>query len=347
LEKVEAPKGLVALPMSIGGRAAASPGGSQAGFGKEEYTSQWPGTYFETAFAGRELFFRVGASHEILHVVVDGKPPLILTNPASGVYRLSGLSRKGHSVRILVATESQDAPNAFGGFGIPANEKALEITRRARQIEFIGDSYTVGYGNTSAKQECTSDEVWATTDDTQAFGPWTAAHYDADYQVNAISGRGMVRNYGGSGGDTLPEAYPYALFDKKQVYADPNWKPEILVIGLGTNDFSTPVHPGEKWKSEDELRNDYEASYVRFLKRLRARNPDAYFVLWGTELIDDEVKRVADEARAEGETRISFLAIDHLSFKGCHWHPSLADDRTIRDKLVEVIDSTSGIWQGK
>jgi hypothetical protein len=38
----------------------------------------------------------------------------------------------------------------------------------------------------------------ATTDNSQAFGPKVAKHYAADYQVNAISGRGIVRNFNGS-----------------------------------------------------------------------------------------------------------------------------------------------------
>src|SRR6185312_14756892 len=108
------------------------------------------------------------------------------------------------------------------------------------QIEFIGDSHTVGYGNTSRTRECTQDDVWKTTDNSQSFGPLIAGHYAADYQINAISGRGIVRNYNGTPGDTLPVAYPYVLFDKKEEYSDPHWKPQIIVISLGTNDFSTP-----------------------------------------------------------------------------------------------------------
>jgi len=347
LQKVPAPPTLLPLPTYVGGRVLNISSSSTAASDANEYRYQWPGTYFETAFTGRELFFRVGSNHEILHVVVDGGPPLIVAKPDSGVYRLSGLSNEPHSLRVLVATESQDAPGTFGGFAITTTEQPLAAKSRSRQIEFIGDSYTVGYGNTSPKQECTTDEVWTTTDDTQAFGPLTANHYHADYQVNAISGRGIVRNYNGTAGDTLPVAYPYVLFDKKQKYTDPNWKPQIIVIGLGTNDFSTPLNPGEKWKTKNELQADYEATYVRFIQSLRARNHDAYFILWATELTDDEVKKVSEQAKAQGETKLSFLPIDHLTFTGCHSHPSLADDKTISDKLVQLIDSNPAIWQGK
>jgi lysophospholipase L1-like esterase len=351
LQKATAPPALMPLAMSAEGRVLTTNSASAAGFAPDEYESQWPRAYYETAFLGSELYFRVGTNHEILHVVVDGQPPLILASPEVGVYKVSGLSSGPHAATVLVVTESQSAPNTFGGFGIAADEKPLPLKKRPRQIEFIGDSHTVGYGNTSPKRDCTADEVWATTDDSQAFGALTANHYQADYQINAILGRGIVRNYNGFPGDTLPMAYPYVLFDKKQQYADPTWKPQIIVIALGTNDFSTPLNPGEKWKTRDELHADYEKTYVRFLQGLRAKNPEAWIILWATDLADGEVQseeqRVIQQAKAQGETKLAFVPVDHLLFSACHFHPSLADDQTISNKLVQFIDSNPTIWQGK
>jgi hypothetical protein len=124
-----------------------------------------------------------------------------------------------------------------------------------------------------------------------------------------------------------------------------------MVIALGTNDFSTPLNAGEKWKTRDELHADYEASYVRFLQGLRAKNPGAYFILWATEIgngeIETEVKKLVAQAKAQGETRLTFIPIDHLAFSACNGHPSLVDDQTISNRLVQVMDGTPGIWQGK
>lgn len=340
-EKLTTPPPLTPLPTFAVGRVQAT---------GDTYQSQWPGTYFRTAFRGRELFFRVGPNHEILHIVIDGKPPLILKAPEPGTYRVAHLRNKPHTATIYVATESQSAPNSFGGFAITAREQALPLQSNQKQIEFIGDSHTVGYGNTSPTGTCSSDEVWATTDDTQAFGALTAAHYGAEYQVNAISGRGIVRNYNNSPGDTLPVAYPFVLFDKKQPYIDPTWHPQILVIALGTNDFSTPLNPGEKWKSREDLHADYEATYVRFIGSLRSRNPNAYIILWATGAengeIETEVAKVAEQVKSGGETRLAYLPINHLLFNGCHGHPSVADDKIISDKLVQLIDATPNIWRG-
>lgn len=344
------PPQLKPLVFAVGGRVLPA-AAVDARFGQHEYVCQWPATYFEAAFQGSAVYFETGPGDQILHVTLDHQPPIALVSPAPGVYGVTGLTSGPHRVRIDVVTESQAGPDTFVGFAIPPTEKPLNPPHRQRQIEFIGDSHTVGYGNTSPTRDCSEHQVWATTDSSQAFGPLVAAHYGAGYQVNAISGHGIVRNYNGSPGDPVPVAYPYVLFDKKDPCRDPAWQPEVVVIALGTNDFTTPLHPGEKWKTRDALHADYEATYLHFLQNLRARYPRAFFILWATNMaqgeIESEERRVMEQWKATGESRVAFLPIDNLSFTACNWHPSLADDRTIAADLEKVIDAQPGIWAGK
>jgi lysophospholipase L1-like esterase len=324
------------LPAATGGRV-------------QNFSYQWPAIYFEATFSGNAVFFRLGPGDAILHVRVDDEPVAKLVKPAAGSYQVQGLERGTHTIRIDVASENQAAPASFLGFSLPPDAKALASRQRARQIEFIGDSYTVGYGNISPERECTTDEVWATTDASLGFGPLVARHYDADYQINAISGRGIVRNWDGMAGDPLPVAYPFVLFDKKTAYADDQWRPRVIVIELGTNDFSTALHPRERWKSRDELHADFETTYVRFVKQLRAKNPKAFFILMASDgaegEIQAEVRKVLSQLQAAGERRIDFIPMNALAMAGCHFHPSTADDRTVADLLIRFIDSHPQLWQ--
>ncbi|HEU4589876.1 MAG TPA: GDSL-type esterase/lipase family protein [Steroidobacteraceae bacterium] len=310
---------------------------------------QWPGLYFETRFSGTRAYFRLGAGEVILRVLVDGAQVSTLAKPAPGAYEIADLAPRPHTVRIEILTESQAGPNVFGGFLYPDRTKPLPAIARSRQIEFIGDSHTVGYGNTSATRECTSEEVWKTTDNSQAFGPRIARHYDADYQVNAISGRGVVRNYGGSPGDPLPQAYAYALLDHSAVVPGRDWHPQVIVIALGTNDFSTALTPQEKWKSRDELHADYESTYAAFLTSLRTRHPQAFMVVWATDMAEGEIEseagKVVAQLASKGDDRIRFVPIHGLAMTGCHWHPSLADDEVIADALIRAIDAGRADWR--
>jgi len=308
---------------------------------------QWPGTYAEVALSGPEVYMTVGPEPVILHVLLDDAEIATLVKPQAGLYKLADIPSGKHIVRVESASENQAGPITFGGFATLTPAKPLHTTPRLRQIEFIGDSHTVGYGNTSPKRECTRDEVWETTDTSKAFGPIIAKHFDADYQVNAISGRGIVRNYGGFKADPLPVVYPFVLFDKATQYKDSKWQPEVIVIALGTNDFSTPLNPGEPWSSRDALHADYEATYLIFLQSLRARHPHAFLVLCATDMaegeIQAEVKKVVDKF-ASGDKRIAFVPVNALAMTGCDWHPSVDDHRTIADVLIKVIDVTK-VWQ--
>lgn len=317
----------------------------------------WPGVYWSAEFRGREVTLSFDDPADQYRVYIDGAEITTISKPGKQDYRVSGLRDELHSVWLKKFSENQGAPAAFNGFFVAPGEVEPgphpHFLPSDRQIEFIGDSYTVGYGNTSGKRQCTKDEIWATTDTSQAFGPLTAEHYGADYQINAFSGRGMVRNYGGFIGDSLPALYPYTLYDGKTEYDAPdwNWDPQIIVIGLGTNDFTTPLHDGEKWKSRDELHADYEATYVKFVQSLRAKSPNAYFILMATDQVDGEIQSEAQKAmaaiQAAGETRIAFLPMNGLNFGGCDYHPDTNDDRKISDALIAFIDVHPGIWQGK
>ncbi|HEY4010302.1 MAG TPA: GDSL-type esterase/lipase family protein [Acidobacteriaceae bacterium] len=347
IHKSPTPPALTPLTLAIGGRLQTKPTDTRT-FGGKNYIYQWPGTYFRAAFAGSSVYLRILQGDQILHIVVDDSPAALLTKPVPGVYEIEGLANTHHTITVFVATESQAAPNTFGGLAIPKNETALPAPPRDRQIEFIGDSHTVGYGNLSPTHACTDAQVWSDTDNTQAFGPLTARHYIADYQINAISGRGVVRNYNGGKADTLPQAYPYVLFDKKQIYADASWHPQVIVVALGTNDFSTPLNAGERWKTKADLHADVEVTYLHFLQQLRAKNPAALLIVWATDMeqgeIESEAKKVVDEMKQHGDQHIAFLPIDHLGFTACNSHPSLADEQTISRKLIDVIESNQ-VWQ--
>jgi lysophospholipase L1-like esterase len=314
----------------------------------DSFERQWPGTYFEAEIEGGDTYLKLGAGEVALKVTVD-HDNVTLVKPAPGLYRIEGLKPGRHLVRVDVISESQAETTTFGGLYGVVRTRARATGAHRRQIEFIGDSHTVGYGNTSPTRQCTEAEVWATTDSSQGVAPLVARHYNADYQVNAISGRGIVRNYNGFPGDTLPQAYPYVLFKHDTFYKDDHWHPQALVISLGTNDFSTPLHDGEKWKTRDELRADFEKTYVEFLKQLRAKHPGTLIVLWATDMADGEiateVQRVADKLRATGERKIMCVPLNGLEFSACNSHPSLADDRKIAEAVRAAIHAGVKNWE--
>lgn len=319
------------LPVHTGGRTATATDGSRS-FG-------WPGVYFEARFRGAAVRVRFDAPADHLRLSIDGKEHRVFRAPGAVDIIIDGLSPGEHVVRLEKLTESQSGSSRFIAFEAPGGAP-LPPQPRKRQIEFIGDSFTVGYGNTSPGVMCTPQQVHALTDTSQAFGPLVASAIGADYRIHAYSGFGVVRNYDGNvPGQNLPLLYPRAIPGDAEpmAAADPTWKPEVIVIGLGGNDFSTPIKPGETWRDAEALRTAYRDRYVAFVTELAARNPDARFILAGSDLFFAEVTAVATRLQPSLGTRVRTLRVTGFELTGCQGHPSLADHRRMATLLGEAL----------
>ncbi|MDX3105628.1 SGNH/GDSL hydrolase family protein [Nonomuraea angiospora] len=325
----------------------------KAGGSSLEYS--WPGVYFEGRFRGTGVGIVLDDSDNDYEVEVDGSTVATLVTPGRTTYWVNGLTRGTHRVRLVKRTESPWATSAFGGFvAAPGGAILGRPAARHRQIEFIGDSYTVGYGNRSDSRDCTADKVARTTDANLSFGALTARRLNADYQLNAFSGRGMVRNYNGSDpGTDFRTYYDRALLNVEgDVWQNPGtWHPQLVVVGLGINDFSTAINPGEPW-TPDTLVAAYRTAYQGFLDKLRARyGPRTTIVVSATYMSNTTVfaqtaQQIVQERNARGDDRIRYWYYSEsgLDYLGCHWHPSVHDHRIIADRLGEFIATLPLRW---
>lgn len=321
-----------ALTPNIGGRVVAQPDGA--------YTFGWPGVYFEGRFTGRSVEVAVDPQLEHLAVSIDGKVRTELNMP--GVTRLNfdDLGPGEHVVRVDKLTESQTGSARFLGFTVGKGGQTLPPPVRPRRIEFIGDSHTVGYGVRATKRNCTQAEIHDLTDTSLTFGPLLARRLDADYRIIAFSGRGVVRNYGGGApGQPLPVLYPRMIPGEAAPVVDPAeaWRPDLIVIGLGTNDFSTLVAPGEAWADADALHADYRQSYVRFVGDLARRQPQARFLLIAGDSFAADVEAVARAVDAQAPGLATPVRITGMDLGACNWHPSAADQTMMADRLEAAV----------
>jgi len=114
------------------------------------------------------------------------------------------------------------------------------------------------------------------------------------------------------------------------------------VINLGTNDFSTPLNPGEPWADPAALRAAYRDRYVAFARMLMARQPQAKFVLMGSDAFYDLVSEVATTLNAPA--RVATVRFGGLAVTGCDYHPSLADHQGLADLLQTALARFPDAW---
>src|SRR5262249_41999742 len=94
----------------------------------------------------------------------------------------------------------------------------------------------------------------------------------ADLVTVAWSGKGVVCNYGdgpNSCTDPMPPLWDRTLPSSNGSTWDFSWKPDVVIINLGTNDFSTDVDPSEL---------QFTAAYESFLRHIRSKYADAYIL---------------------------------------------------------------------
>ncbi|NUS16677.1 MAG: SGNH/GDSL hydrolase family protein [Streptomyces sp.] len=331
------------------GRVEESPSGAAL------YT--WPGVYFEGRFRGTGVGVVLDDATNDYDVQVDGATVAVLVQPGSTTYWVKDLAAGEHSVRLVKRTESPWAAGEFGGFrAAPGGRMLSEPAARTRQIEFIGDSLTVGYGNLSTTRDCSANGgVDRNTDADLSFGAQAARDLGADYQLDAYSGRGMVRNYNGSDPGTDFRTYydrglqsvPGDVWQKPR-----SWRPQLVVVNLGANDFSTPLHAGEAWATQDDLVSAYKTAYLGFLDKLRARyGPRTTIVVSahsfsGNPAFPQAAQEVVQEANARGDSRVRYWYYDspQLDRLGCDWHYSLHDDGIIAGLLTDYVAGLHLHW---
>jgi hypothetical protein len=133
------------------------------------------------------------------------------------------------------------------------------------------------------------------------------------------------------------------------------WRPQVVVIGLGTNDFSTALTSGEKWTTVDALAADYRTAYQAFLDRLRTRyGTGTYIVLtypdlsYMTTAFADSVKQIVKARNDAGDTRVSSLYYDNnalgMELLGCDWHPSQHDHQILAAALTRHLATLPLAW---
>lgn len=343
--------GMQRLPEHVGGRVQRI-----GGIDRHE----WPGIYVEARFTGRSLALAFDDALNSYRLTIDGREQPPIRAPGHATIALAPLGPGLHRVRLDKVTESSGFVGGFAGFFVPRGHALPAPPARARQIEFIGDSSMSGYGDTSTTIVCTPEEVRLRTDTTLAYPVLVARALDADYQINAISGRGLIRNYGGfAPGQAMQQLYPRLLPSRPGDYADPAWWPQVIVIKLNADFVGGAPRAGEAWADTGALAVDYINAYARFVVQLHRRAPDAAILIWWFDLgpnataadhqfVDGGRAAIARAAHDAGVERIDFLPTAPLIGvnDACDHHGSLADHARTAAWLVRYLRAHPEDWRG-
>lgn len=302
----------------------------------------WSGSGFVGAFRGTGLKVRLKEKPNQHTVLIDGKlgPKLVTTDGEAWYTLATGLSSGEHRVEMYRRTEASFGTTLVEAFEVEGGELLAPPAPAERRIEVIGDSITCGYGNEGALPCPFSAE---TENHYLAYGALLARSLGAEASTVAWSGKGVIYNYGGDRVSPMPVLYPRVDPDDRAHPYDFKFQPQLVLINLGTNDYSSGHDP------TDEL---FVTTYRTFLETLRAAYPNAFILCTVGPLLSGNMLatarrniRTAVDARiAAGDTNVDTyeLTTPNAEPVGCDWHPSLAVHAAMAAELEAPIKKKLG-----
>ena len=234
----------------------------------ESVSFDWSGVTGIITFKGTSLELEYSDSGcSYINVWIDEEPSArngrtVRLGEEGTISIACGLKKGTHTVTIQKRTEGKEGRLCFSAFHTDG-EFLQSRELKERKMEFIGDSYTCGYGTESGSRY---DKFLAETENCNlTYAAIAGRYFDADITLVSHSGRGVARNYNSiEPGITMVSKYSQTYDECEEPQWNPSpFTPDIVVIYLGTNDFSKGLQPSlEKWTREygkllTKVRNNY------------------------------------------------------------------------------------------
>ena len=320
----------------------------------------WTGVYAKVRFQGNSLSLKISDTKKNYYnvwldrsmdttpdkvVAVHGSDTTIVIFSAEELKALFGKDKKAakapHQVILQKRTEGEQGLTTISGF-ITDGEFLQADAPKERIIEYIGDSYTCGYGTESPNTERFKPE---TENQNLTYACATARYFDADQIVVAHSGMGIVRNFNSKFTDyCMPERYLQTFDGVKETVWDAkssSVKPNITVIYLGTNDFSRGMQPAERL---------FVKNYIKLLKEVKDNYGEEHPILCMAPkhdyLMFEYIRKVVDSCGLKNVHIMTLTNSVHNNVEdmGADGHPNYNGHLKIAYAVIPYISTITG-WE--
>lgn len=290
-----------------------------------------PGVYIKAKFSGTTCSIHIndeGHSLNYLEIVIDdNKPSRIKLKEKTNIIKAAeGLDPGEHTITICKNTETNIGYVEF--LGLDCDSLLPLPAKPERKIEFIGNSITCGTGSDLSAAGCKQGRWHDQHNAYMSYGPITARALDAQWQLTAYSGIGMIRSC-----CNLPITMPQ-IFDKLNLHTSngiawdfSKYQPDVVTICLGQNDGI-----------QDSVA--FCSAYVNFIKDVRSRYSQAQIVCLSSPMANGELshvlkkylKGIAEYAGKE-DSKVHQYFFSRSYNSGCDDHPDLQEHQRIAEEL--------------
>lgn len=250
----------------------------------------WTGSALELNLRATELWVTFESSYMIFEnwvdIMVDGAliQRIMLPKGRSEVCLFRGMDRNKER-RVCIVRDTQamhlDPRNMLSICTLITDGIFCEVPEPALKIEFVGDSLTSGEGLTGAADYMEWNPGCFSAVHTYAY--LASETLGAEYSILSQSGWGTCFSFEGNRREALPLYYDQVCGvlrgdrnRERGAFGEwdfDSWKPDAVVVHLGTNDEAAIQNVDGCTVTE------FEEAAFRFLLHLRRRNPESC-ILW-------------------------------------------------------------------
>lgn len=242
----------------------------------------------------------------------------------------------------------------------------LPVADRQFKLEFIGDSITSGEGTYGAKED--TDWLAMYMGSSRNYARMVSDALDAEYRLVSQGGWGVLCGWDNDPRHNIPSRYEKICglaegeLNEKLGYGKPydfaSWKPDAIIVNLGTNDASSFNQPmwtdpdtGATFKQHKEADGSYnqedlsrfKQAVIDFLFMLRKNNPASHIVWTYGMLAYDLTFAITDAMntyqKTTGDINIAFLQLPNTTEEtvGSHSHPGEMSHARAAKVIIEYL----------
>lgn len=302
--------------------------------------------HFGFSFTGTECAIYASLanleSHNYLQYELDGvyQKRIRVEGSSKAPIVLSAATEGRHTVWIYKATEAHTGPI----FIQKVEAKNIQVIENPSipLIEFIGNSITCGAAADDSEVPCGTGEYHDQHNAYQAYGPRLARELKTNFILSSVSGIGVYRNWN-SNGPTMPQVYEKADFQESgtRMWDFNAYKPKVVSIALGTNDFSNGDGKKERWPFDSMT---FINKYVQFIQLVKGKYPDARIALLSSPMINGSARftfqncltaiKEKIDALYPADKPVAIFLFEPMQARGCSGHPNVEDHGLMANQLL-------------
>jgi lysophospholipase L1-like esterase len=257
------------------------------------------------------------------------------------IYDLSVVKISEASNGDSIGTMAFNEVEILGGSLLPLEETSGETcapSASAPKLLFIGDSITTAYGVDGTDAFC--HYTAATQNVLESYATVVAQSLSAHLQTIAWSGKGVVRNYGDvnpTSTEPMPIFYNRTLAtDSASYWAPSNYLPDLVIISLGANDYSTQPNPSDE---------DFQTGLINLIQQLRVDFPSQaqgnvkVLLLCEPGAVGNQCINIETVAAKTADAVYLKIPNEVLVSYGCDYHPSVETQANIAELVIPVAKS--------